>query len=614
MKKIIILLFSSSVLLFSCHDMLEEDTVSQATYDLFKTESGVEQLVNGAYNTLRFQFNGEQSFTLWNYGVDEYIQASDGQNKFVDAYTNQLNSTFGMFHDMWTAYYQGINTCNTAIKLIPEAEPEGGALSTEQGKNSRIAELRFLRGYYYFMLVQQFGSIPLTVTATEGVNLEFPKSPVADIYSAIIKDMRAAEAILPVTQANRGRITQGAARHFLAKVYLTRGSAVNDERGQKETDLDSAAYYADLVINQGTYSLVSNFADLWNVSNEASSEVILSAQFNNNALLLANSGNRVHLYFQMVYDGKPGMERDITYGRPFRRLKPTPYTIDIFDRKNDSRFYKSFRTVYLSNDRTAPITIPKWEQADADAGYVNQAKVGTNKFNVGDTAVIVTVDKNVNDAAIKSKPYLWIPQNKWNNADFLTLIKWMDPTRLDVGTEFAGRDGLIARLGETYLIAAEAYGRLGEYGKAADYINILRNRAAYKAGEVKPFHFYKSEGGTYGDVNSTAPALQIDASYWDNDVALEQYPPSASSTESRFIHFILNERTRELLGELHRWNDLVRTETFYERVKQFHSIASANVQEFHKLRPIPQAHLERVFINGKPLTPDERAQQQNAGY
>jgi hypothetical protein len=426
--------------------------------------------------------------------------------------------------------------------------------------------------------------------------------------------MRAAEAVLPKTQTDRGRITQGAARHFLAKVYLTRGSAVNDLRGQKSTDMDSAAYYADLVINEGGYSLVQNFADLWDISKEANSEVILAAQFNNNALLLNNSGNRVHLYYQMTYDTKAGMERDVTYGRPFRRLQPTPYTVDIFDRKNDSRFYKSFRTVYLSNDRTAPITIPKWTQKDADDGVVDPSLVGKNKFNVGDTAIVVSVDQNVSDLDIRKKPYTWFPRNKWGNSEFLTLLKFMDPTRLDIGIEFSGRDGLIARLGETYLIAAEAYGRLGNYAKAAEYINVLRTRASYKAGEAKPFHHYKSEGGTYGDVASTEPALLIDESYWDADNAKEKYPASASSKELRFVHFMLNERTRELLGELHRWNDLVRTETLEERVKLFHGLASPNIKPFHKLRPIPQAHLERVYSNGKPLTAAERDAEQNPGY
>ncbi|MBT1700428.1 RagB/SusD family nutrient uptake outer membrane protein [Fulvivirgaceae bacterium PWU4] len=615
MKKLKLFIIAAT-LLVGCADKLDEEVVSQAPFSYFNTEAGVDALINGVYNSLRWQFNGEQSFTLWNYGVDEYIQAADGSNKFVDTYTNQLNPSFGMFHDMWTEYYKGINNANIGLKLIPTVKAEGGALTSAGVKEQRMAELRFLRGYFYFMLVQQFGPIPLNLEAIESLELEFPRAPVADVYKAIISDLRAAEAVLPGTQSQRGRITSWAARHFLAKVYLTRGSAVTDQRGQKATDLDSAAYYADMVINSGAFSLVPNFADLWNIANEANPEIILAAQFNNNALLLNNSGNRVHLYFQMTYDVKPGMERDITYGRPFRRIRPTSYTINVFDRKNDSRFYKSFRTAYFSNDRTAPFTIPKWTQEEVDKGYVAASKLGQNKFNVGDTAVFITMDQGISDAAIGKKSYLWIPQNKWNNSDFPTLIKWMDPTRLDVGTEFAGRDGIMARLAETYLIAAEAYGRKTDYVTAAARINKLRERAAYKAGEVKPVHFYKSEGGTYGDVTSTEAAITLpaDGSYWDTAPALEQYPATATDKASRFVHFILNERTRELLGELHRWNDLVRTETFYDRVKQFHSLAAPNVQPFHKLRPIPQAHLERVFTAGRPLTAEERAANQNQGY
>ncbi len=615
MKKMIAVVVAITVLA-ACTDKLEEQTVGQATFDFYKTEPGVEALVNSAYNTLRYQFNGEQSFTLWEYGVDEYMQAADGSNKFVDSYTNQLNPTFTMFHDMWTAYFQGINSCNTGIKLIPQVVGSGGALSTDAGKAARIAELRFLRGYYYFMLVQQFGAIQINLDATEGVKLEFPRRPVADVYNVILSDFRAAEATLPLTQGQRGRATKWAARHMLAKAYLTRGSASSDIRGQKATDLDSAAFFADQVINGGAFSLASNFADLWPVGNEANSEVIFAAQFNNNALLLNNSGNRVHLYFQMTYDVRPGMERDVTYGRPFRRIRPTSYTINVSDRKNDSRFYKNFRTAYLSNDRTAPFTIPNWTAADATNGNTTPDKVGKPKFAVGDTALFITMDLGVADAAIAKKYYTWIPQNKWTNSDFPTLLKWMDPTRLDIGTEFSGRDGLIARLGETYLIAAEAYGRKGDFATATARINKLRERAAYKAGEVKPTHFYKSEGGLYGDVSSTLAAitLPVDGSYWNTSPAIEQYPASASSPQTRFVHFMLNERTRELLGELHRWNDLVRTETLVERVKLFHPLAGPNIKDFHKLRPIPQAHLERVFQDGAPLTAEQRAAVQNPGY
>jgi hypothetical protein len=555
---------------------------------------------------MRYLFNGEQSFTLFNYGVDEYTEASDGQNKYFDDYTAQLNpSSAAYIHDMWTAYYRAINACNMGIQRIPAVQGTQFYIN-ETNKDLRMAELRFLRAFYYFTLVQQFGSVPLTLTGDITVRLEFERAPVADIYQSIITDLLFAESKLPPTQSQYGRITRGAARHYLAKVYLTRGSAVAEQRGQKGTDMDSAAYWANLVITDGPYQLLDNYADLWNINNQENREVILAAQFNNNAFMLNGSGNRAHLYYQMVYDGKPGMQRDIPYGRPFRRLMPTDYTMDIFDRKNDSRFYKSFRTVYLSNNAA---TIPKWTAANAPS----PALVGQPKFKLGDTAVFLTLHTAVSDAEIAKKSYLWIPRNKYNKQDFLTLIKHMDPTRLDISTETAGRDGVYARLGETYLIAAEAYGRKGNYAKALEYINALRRRAAYKQGEPKPVHYWFTEGGAQGDVSSTESLIQVTEAAFDSNDPHEQYPPSANSKEKRFIHFMLNERTRELLGEFYRWMDLARTETLVERTKLYNP-AAGGIQPFHKLRPIPQQHIDRLFRNGVPLTADQRAAEQNPGY
>ncbi|MDJ1479650.1 RagB/SusD family nutrient uptake outer membrane protein [Cytophagaceae bacterium YF14B1] len=607
MKKIFISLLTLSLCTVSCKDYLNEKLISQVSYDYYKNEAGIEDLVDAAYSELRFLFNGEVSFTMTNYGVDEYHQASDGQFKHWDNYGAQLNpSSAGHIHDMWTAYYRAINECNLGIEWIPEIEGATGILKDDVGKAQRIAELKFLRAFYYFMLVQQFGQIPITLQGSTEVRLEFTRASVADVYKVILNDLRAAEEILPVSQTQVGRATKGAVRHFLAKVYLTRGSAVTENRGQLETDMDSAIYYAEQVITSGTYQLQDNYADLWKIENEANKEVIFAAQFNNNALLLNGSGNRTHLYFQMVYDTKPGMQRDINYGRPFRRLMPTDYAMDIYDRKNDSRFYKSFRTTYLSNNANS---IPKWTEANAPSPDL----VGKAKFKLGDTAIFVTMNKNVSDAAIAKKPYLWIPRNKFSRQEFLTLVKHMDPTRLDITTETSGRDGVYARLGETYLIAAEAYGRKENYSKAVEYINVLRKRAAYKQGESKPSHFWIAEGGTMGDVNSTESAILVTEDAFSTNSTFEQYPASATTTKQRFIHFILNERTRELLGEFHRWFDLARTETFFERVKQFNPDATG-VQEFHKLRPIPQEHIDRLYKNGAPLTAEERRVEQNPGY
>ena len=76
---------------------------------------------------------------------------------------------------------------------------------------------------------------------------------------------------------------------------------------------------------------------------------------------------------------------------------------------------------------------------------------------------------------------------------------------------------------------------------------------------------------------------------------------------------MLNERTRELLGEFHRWMDLARTETTVERVKLFNPSAGG-IQPFHKLRPIPQQHIDRLFRNGAPLSESDRQKEQNPGY
>lgn len=73
------------------------------------------------------------------------------------------------------------------------------------------------------------------------------------------------------------------------------------------------------------------------------------------------------------------------------------------------------------------------------------------------------------------------------------------------------------------------------------------------------------------------------------------------------------QAARELLGELHRWEDLTRTETLAERAKLYNP-ASAGVQAFHMLRPIPLAHIDRLFKDGTPLTKEARAAEQNPGY
>ncbi|MEI6945856.1 RagB/SusD family nutrient uptake outer membrane protein [Paraflavisolibacter sp. H34] len=634
----------------SCKKFVEEELVTQLSYDYYNTAQGLEDLVRSAYSPLRFKYEDEQSYLLWNFGTDEFILGDQYNFSYYNTYDARLAPGDGFINSLWVNNYFGINRCNLGLERIPALnEPTSLTLGTEGQKTQRLAELRFLRGYYYFQLVQQFGAIPIVNTSSLSVRTDFPRSPVPEVYRTLISDLRFASANLATNASEPGRATRGAANHFLAKAYLTRGSAVTDQRGQQPTDIDSAAYFADLVITSGAYTLEPDYANLWNgvyatntppplgengaapkgdysrfQTAQASREIILAAQFNTNLNLIGPQGNQTHTYFIMQYDqGIPGLSRqaDNFNGRPFRRLGPSDYTIDIYDRKNDSRFYKSFRTVYFSNTNTG---VPTFTAANAPRPDL----VGKRKFGIGDTAAlfIVNTPATAIDTAVLARYRYRVfaryfrgsngeLRQGFNNNKYLTLVKHLDPVRVtsNFNEQRGVRNGTLARFAETYLIAAEAYGRLGNYAKALEYVNILRQRGAYRAGEIKNPHYWMFEGGTQGDVNSTYPQLMATETLFTTNAASEKYPPSATTTPARFIHFILNERTRELCGEFYRWEDLVRTETLLERTKLFNKDAGS-IQPFHKLRPVPQIQIDLTTVDGQPMTNEQKRAYQNPGY
>ena len=86
-----------------------------------------------------------------------------------------------------------------------------------------------------------------------------------------------------------------------------------------------------------------------------------------------------------------------------------------------------------------------------------------------------------------------------------------------------------------------------------------------------------------------------------------------SSNYDRMMCLLLNERSRELCGELLRWEDLSRTKTLLARVRAFNPDAAPNIQERHNLRRIPQTYLDAIQIDGHALTPEQKKAQQNPG-
>ncbi len=510
----------------SCKKVLEENIVSDITPEYYKSAAGFEDAVKSSYEPLRTFYGTQRGFTLTVFGTDTYTKGADGSYKYINDYTPNLNSQVDYIRDLWNDFYRAINTANTVIDRAPTANV------SETLKTQRVAEARFLRAHYYFILVQTFGPIHLTLKETTDIQTTASRAPVKAIYDAIVADLEFAITALPVKQNDYGRASKAAAEHMLAKVLLTRATIPS---AAKPDDYQRSAVLAKNVIANYGLKLLPVFADVFDQAKQEHSEVVWAVQYTSD-LLTNGGGNSGHLYFLMEYDaGIKGTQRDVANGRPFKRFKPTMYTLDLFDRTKDSRYNGSFKLVF----------------------YANNAATLAPGMKLGDTAVYVS-PVNVSAAFKATKNYRIIDRaevlSSGNYRYYPTLSKFLDPLRPSVQEERGSRDFMVARLAESYLIAAEALYKSGNTSEAVTFINALRRRAALPGKEL---------------------AMEISAAELNMD-------------------FILDERGRELLGEMDRWFDLVRTGTLVDRVKKYNPDASANIQPFHILRPIPSDQIDRT--------------------
>jgi hypothetical protein len=231
-----------------------------------------------------------------------------------------------------------------------------------------------------------------------------------------------------------------------------------------------------------------------------------------------------------------------------------------------------------------------------------------------------------------------------NVSRFPSLSKWLDGSRIAVAATAGRRDGIYARASETYLIKAEALIRQNRYDEAIAVMNIVRTRAQFKDGEDRSAY---RDGGAAVLTNSNAPlnangvlinsfcpsnsyyeSLDIAVTTTASDITTGITPASLPAVDEaiiatlgytsdydRMMCFLLNERSRELYGELYRWEDLARTKTLINRAKTYNEGSVANLQEKHYLRPLPQTFLDAIYDEGgNALTPDEKAAMQNPGY
>ena len=638
---VVIVVFAASACKKS---VLDENLTTARGMSFYSTDAGITSLATGTYyQVFSLPFNGEYMYANTNYGTDEFHVGGDNSNAQSNAYSNGLASIITPINTntitaniQWDNLYLGIGDANLLIQSAAASASTSAAI-----KKTALGEGYFLRAYSYLRLVSQYGAVPLKTKVSTNIELEFTRAAPKDVYAQIISDFDSAYNLLS-NGTGPAHITKDAAAHYLAKAYLCRASEINDSwnSSTKAADLAAIGPLCDAVI--ASHPLATDFGSLWRYTapdgaNEKLSEIILAAQFTADAS--TNGTNTQHLYYTSRYDDLPFMQRDLTGDRPFSRLGTTYYMYRIYDLVNDSRFWKSFKTKDLLNK-------PSGSYAVGDVGVmyvINQP--GDNRFP--SYKILNTVPYSKTGRPI-ANVYVAYPGGTVNDGAmyvdvrFPSLSKFLDGSRVGGMNDVRGlRDITLARSAETYLIAAEAKIRLaalgtGSYTDALPYINTVRKRGQYTAGEDRSVYY---DGGAAPSSNGQAAALNSympENSYYESNnipvtttstsltvagisplPAGDEYVISKlgyTSDYDRMLCFVLNERARELAGEFLRWEDLSRTKTLVARAKAFNPDAAPNIKDFHSLRPIPQTFLDGIQSAGKALTGSQKQAMQNPGY
>lgn len=488
----------------SCNKMLDEEVVSTVTDDFYNTPAGFISAVNGSYVAMRSFYSTERGMSLTVFGTDTYTNGSDGNFKFANQYTSQLDGRYDHLRELWNATYQAINTCNVAIDRANTITGLDSAV-----KNTGVAEARFCRAHYHFTLMQLFGPVPLQLQENKEIKTEAHKDSVDKIYSAIIQDLLFAEQYLPVTP-DFGRANKAAAEHLLARVYLTKATSA---KAKEATDYDNAAKYAQMVISNYGLSLLPDVGQVWAQGKENNTETVWAVQYTSDALY-NSTDNNASRFFLMQYDILSGMKRDLANGTPWKRFKPTPFLLDTLykERVHDTRYEKFFTTVWKTNNPTATL-------------------------KTGDTSVYMP-GYDVTNAEIASKKYLLVPPRNYTEVLYPSLNKFADALRPD--NQASGVRPFIAfRLAEDYLIAAEALMMKGDNANAVNFINTLRMRAA-------------RQGATPAETTVHKEAMKITAGQLNLDFILDEREREMVGEQLRWFDLV---RTGKLLERVKAHNN-----------------------------------------------------------
>ena len=292
MKKIVLYASFASLaalLCSGCKKFLTRDLQGQySSNQFYQTPTQAVQAVNAAYQPLTF--TSATNNPLWVFGdvasddaVKGGIPGDQPDIGLIDQFN--INASNGILNLEWENLYEGITRCNLVLSKVP-------AITMDDALKTRLlGEAKFLRSWYYFLLVNIFGDVPVILTPLNPDQLQIPQSPATDIYNGVIEpDLKDAITMLPAsyTGADVGRVTSGAATALLGEAYLY------------QQKWDSSASILQSIVNSGTYSLMPIYRQEFDADHKNNRESVFEVQMLSGQV--PATGNALNQWFAPAVD------------------------------------------------------------------------------------------------------------------------------------------------------------------------------------------------------------------------------------------------------------------------------------------------------------------------
>lgn len=536
----------------SCSDFLDASNKSNETAkQSFATKEGLNNLVNDAYQHLQNVYAAPLFTSCFSAGTDMYADARNKMNEALNTYET-LTPENTDIKNLYTYLYSGIRAANSVSYYAQTAQVD------EKTKGQLVGEARVLAAYEYYLLVNNFGGVPIMKDFLTTADTGYPKSSPEDVYAYIISELEEviSKNVLQASTATKGggRISQETAKAILAKTYLSAAWDLN-----KQDYFSKAAALADEVI--AGRKLTTPFAKLWKAdgSGDDNEEFLWDVEYD---LATANNTTSGGTEWSGYYCNYLGGNEDNIKATTSSYV-PTLYALHCFkkgDQRYDATFMKElpdinkgnaagtgYWTWYKNGESLVgkPVTryYSAWYETDADF----EAWKAIDPANRANTYRI-PMDSQTKEAQNMDGKDMDYYDNQQLVYGSSPCKKFDDSKTAKTEKNTCYRDIHIITLPEMYLVAAEAYLKAGDNPKALARLNEVHQRAGL-------------------------PAL----------------------TGTVTIDDILDENACENFGNEARWMDLRRTQTLVTRCTKYnHEMGDKAAQYIGKklLRPIPQAAID----------------------